>query len=390
MRAYTRGHLSDRDLRHHLTTHTGHERTATAVLLADLAEFDARRLYVPDGYASMSAYCVGELHLSEDAAYKRIQAARKAREFPAIFPGVEEGRLHLSAVLMLAPHLTRENADELLATATHRSRSEIEQLLAERFPKSEMLALVQTLPASSCGRESDPGPARESAAHATECVKEMTCQLAPGRVTVAPRSKVKPHAPGRFELRLTIGQEAHDDLRCVQALLSHQIPAGDIAQVIGLALKTLRVRLEKRKFAKTDRPRTGRRRSTSSTRHIPAQVKRAVYERDQGQCTFVGENGHRCEARKFLEYDHVDPVARGGQATVENIQLRCRVHNQHEAERVFGAEFMSEKREEARRAAEARRARAAEARARATEAEAQAAAEKAHAQAAAAEQAKGE
>jgi len=83
-------------------------------------------------------------------------------------------------------------------------------------------------------------------------------------------------------------------------------------------------------------------------------VKRDVWERDQGQCTFVSDTGRRCESRKFLEYDHVDPVARGGQATVQGLRLRCRGHNQLEAERTFGAGFMSAKREEARRTAAAR------------------------------------
>jgi len=122
-------------------------------------------------------------------------------------------------------------------------------------------------------------------------------------------------------------------------------------------------------------------------------VKRAVWVRDQGQCTFVGERGERCPSRRFLEFDHVDPVARGGQATVAGVRLRCRGHNQYEAERTFGAGFMSDKREQARRAAAEARARAAaaaaearthaaaEARAQAREAEAQARARAAAAEA---------
>jgi hypothetical protein len=69
-----------------------------------------------------------------------------------------------------------------------------------------------------------------------------------------------------------------------------------------------------------------------------------VWKRDQGRCTFVGENGHRCEERRFLEFDHVDPVALGGVASVDRIRLRCRAHNQYEAERVFGAKLMNERR----------------------------------------------
>ena len=76
----------------------------------------------------------------------------------------------------------------------------------------------------------------------------------------------------------------------------------------------------------------------------------------------MSRTGQRCSARKFLEYDHVDEVARGGRSTVENLRLRCRAHNQHAAGRTFGAEFMRRRREAARHAREeAREIRAAEA-----------------------------
>jgi hypothetical protein len=88
-----------------------------------------------------------------------------------------------------------------------------------------------------------------------------------------------------------------------------------------------------------------------------------VWERDGGRCTFVSDAGHRCEARARLEFDHAEPVARGGRATVRNLRLRCRAHNQYAAERTFGADFMSHKRDAARREAEATRSRAAAARA---------------------------
>jgi hypothetical protein len=125
----------------------------TAALLAHLAEVDARKLYLPAAYPSMFDYCVHELHLSEDAAYKRIQAARIARQFPALFEALADGQLHLSGVCLLAPYLTRENADLLLAAAAHRTKAEIESLLAQRFPRSETMELVQALPASPPRRE---------------------------------------------------------------------------------------------------------------------------------------------------------------------------------------------------------------------------------------------
>jgi len=81
-------------------------------------------------------------------------------------------------------------------------------------------------------------------------------------------------------------------------------------------------------------------------------VKRAVWVRDGGQCTFVSDKGHRCEARSSLEWDHIQEFARGGEATVEGIRLRCRAHNQYTAEQTFGAGFMQAKRDQARARAE--------------------------------------
>jgi hypothetical protein len=132
--------------------------------------------------------------------------------------------------------------------------------------------------------------------------------------------------------------------------------------VLELALDTLIRALEKRKFAVTEKPRPPRPGSATGGRYIQAHVRRAVHERDGGQCTFVSEGGHRCPARKLLELDHIVEVARGGTSTVSNIRLRCRTHNQYQAERTFGPELMNQKREE-RRSAAASRAQA-EARAR--------------------------
>ena len=84
--------------------------------------------------------------------------------------------------------------------------------------------------------------------------------------------------------------------------------------------------------AATSRPRRGEGRPSANPRHIPAHVRRAVWERDGGQCTFVSEAGHRCEACKALEFDHVLEVARGGEASVDGIRLPCRAHNQYGAE----------------------------------------------------------
>src|SRR5688572_15741630 len=101
MQSYRLEHLDNETLRGDLHHQVAEERPHTAVVIAHIAEFDARRLYLAEAYPSMFAYCVGELRFSEDAAYKRIQAGRAARRFPRLFVDVAEGRLHLSAVCLL-------------------------------------------------------------------------------------------------------------------------------------------------------------------------------------------------------------------------------------------------------------------------------------------------
>jgi hypothetical protein len=144
-------------------------------------------------------------------------------------------------------------------------------------------------------------------------------------------------------VQFTLSRCGHELLQRAQELLGHQIPSGDIAQVFEKALALAVPQLEKRKFAATSSPRPARTRPSSNPRHLPAEVKRAVRARDGDQCTFVSENGHRCEARTRLEFDHVLEVARGGMSTVEGLRLRCQAHNQYTAERTFGAEFMRQR-----------------------------------------------
>ncbi len=368
---YSLSHLSDRDLLRGLTALVSRDRSNTALLLAHIAEVDARKLYLPAAYSSMFEYCVRELGLSEDAAYRRIRSARAARQFPVIFEALASGKVHLAGVCVLAPYLNAGNVNALLDAAGFKKKAEIEEMIAERYPRSEMLALIESLPARA-----DQGAS----------VNDSTCQLVPGRVgtletsmdvvapdsipvnlptasaptiterSVAPapsaRASVAPIACERFALHFTMGRSTREKLQHVKDLLAHQIPSGDLAAVIDRALDLAILQLEKRKMASVERPRRVPQ-VRSNTRHIPADVKREVWRRDEGHCTYVSEEGRRCGARSMLEYDHVEEFCRGGAASAENIRLRCRAHNQYAAERSFGIEFMRRKREEARLAAKA-------------------------------------
>jgi hypothetical protein len=348
-------HLSDHALLSAVSALLARERSTTAELLAHLAEVDARKLYLPAGYPSMCAWCVGKLRMSEDAAFKRIRAARTAREFPAIFKSLADGRLNVSAVLLLAPHLAPETSEGLLAAAAHQTNAGVERMLAERFPQPDVPAGLLPVPGPMTAALPEAGPrAHDNRQLAARPV---------GTASAAPSARVSPLSATRFALQLTIGQHTHDKLRYAQSLLGHAVPSGDLAEVLDRALDQLIERLERGKFATGARSASHRRRQTAAGRHIPVQVRSEVWRRDGGRCTFVSDGGHRCEARSRLEFDHVEPYARGGEATVAGIRLRCRAHNQFEAERAFGAGFMRHKRLAAAEASAA--ARQARARARA-------------------------
>jgi 5-methylcytosine-specific restriction endonuclease McrA len=351
-------HLSDQVLLRDLAMHTKNDRHTTALLLAHIAEVRRRKLYRGAGYPSMYLYLVHELLMSTDVALKRNQAAWAARKLPAILPAIEDGRLNLTGVVLLAPHLTRDNAEALLAAATHKTTRAIRQLIAERFPQADLRTVIQpiapTIAASpataTVGLQLRDTPARSlelvskpvEPAALSESAKAMEPLAAPPMPMVA---KVAPLSPQRFGVQFTMDQSTHDMLRDVQALLGPSVPSGDIAGVFALALECLKARLEKTKFGKCEHPRTQR--GSKNARYVPSEVKRMVWERDGGRCSFIGAGGKRCDARESLDFDHVIPVARGGEATVANIRLCCREHNQYEAERVLGAGFMLAKREAA-------------------------------------------
>jgi hypothetical protein len=143
-------------------------------------------------------------------------------------------------------------------------------------------------------------------------------------------------SPDRYKVQLTIGGDTLEKLRLAKEMLRHAIPSGDDAAILDRALTALLADLARKKFAATDQPRPSRGTAPGS-RHIPAEVKRAVWLRDLGRCAFVGTNGRRCTERGFVEFHHVKPYAAGGEGTVENVQLRCRRHNDYEARVYFGS-----------------------------------------------------
>jgi hypothetical protein len=255
---------------------------------------------------------------------------------------LETGTLSPTTARLLARRLTDENVEVLLAEAAGKSKRQVEEMLARHFPESDVRASVRKVSgarAMPTTRPETPPPVlalseRGSSSAPTSASSNAPTAPAPVRAVV-PRPVVRPLAPERYEIHFTASAATCETLRLAQDLLGHAVPSGDLAQVFDRALNVLVEELVKRKFAATERPRPSRGQSDDS-RNIPAEVKRKAFVRDGGCCAFVSPDGRRCGSKRFLEFHHLEPYGVGGKPTVDNVQLRCGVHNRYEAELFYG------------------------------------------------------
>ena len=371
-------------------------------IIAHLAEVEQRKLHLKDGSESLFDYCTRVLRLSNSEAFHRITAARVARLFPIVFKLIEQRRLHLTAVCLLRDYLTSENHQELLAEAAHKTKWQVQELLARRFPRPDVESRVRKLPAPRPApapiaavevvvppTEVDPQqrPAespfqRETSASLRDPSPRAPSQSAPPAASQSEASRgvrhaapvpvlAEPLSEARYRIQLNASAALKEKLDRLRALTSHSNPNGDIAVVIERALDLALAEVEKQRFAKTHRLQAARqtgveaksdgvrseRRGPTATANAgprqrartPNAVLREIAERDGLQCSYRGANGCRCSARAFLQVHHEWPWARGGGETADNLRLLCAAHNQLLAERDFGTRHVEVRRSERRR-----------------------------------------
>src|SRR5262245_25920714 len=361
--------IPDDELLQRLAEILAQSRRSEVHLVTHIAGVDERRLYAREACPSMYAYCTQFLHLSEAEAYLRITTGRAARQHPMLLAMLADGRLHLSGIARLAPHLTLENRDWLLARAVHKTKRQILEMLAELFPRPDVPGVMRKLPQKPIparsplpvgprldGVPAPPEPATATTSElgldrvptspepATLPVGELGLDRGPGRAPVlGPPAVVEPLSPARYKVQFTAGAELHDKLERLRALLRHEVPDGDLAAIIDKAVSEKLERLEARRFARVKSPRreTARREPAPASRYLSAAIRRAVDLRDKGQCRFVDAQDRRCPERHQLEYHHRLPYGRGGGPGLSNICLMCRTHNRLMAELDYGKEAMS-------------------------------------------------
>ena len=215
---------------------------------------------------------------------------------------------------------------------------------------------------------------------APSCPRAIDALRDPRRGTLAAAKppRLEPLSADRYGVHFTADGEFCVLLERVRGLAGHRLPSGDLLTLVKRGLEAYERELEKERFAVSNKARRSRDVTLASAersapdgptsdissdeletpavsppalptadplktipspgryRYYPAAVKRAVFLRDGRQCTYVSPEGRRCCTRRCLELDHVEPFAVGGEATIENLRLRCRAHNQRYAREYFG------------------------------------------------------
>ena len=395
--------LSDGELHATVRRLTARSNVALADLLAHLGEVESRGIHRNRACATLYTYCLYELRMSEDAAFRRAKAARLVHQFPDLRGAIARGEIHLTGLLMIAPCLGGERHAEVLERARFRSKREISRLMAELDPKPEVPPRIEavapafprarTLAEGLAGAMAGPVRNLPEGDRPADWVEGAGESIEPDgdeeRVAAADRAlesawqarhEAHPGRPLRYKVQFTASQEYVDLLEEAFDLLGCRKKAASMPEVQLRALRELVERLRKRRrgapggetrAAPARRAKTPKTPESTSTalarqpetretpastaparlsrllgpgpahgRYVPASVRRAVWSRDGARCAYVDDRGRRCAETRGLEVHHREAYAFDGPATVDNLELRCRAHNTLAAEQDFGRQYM--------------------------------------------------
>lgn len=292
------------------------ERKAIADSIACLVEVERRKLFTDLGYSDIFDYCVHRLRYSIGSAYRRIHTSRAANAYPEILSDLQAGTLNLCVVALIAPEFRSQNPAELLAAARGKSKREVEVWLAARRP-------AEPVPAD---RVTVRPPAIEAPVPSGEA----------GLVTLALEDRTLAPNPPTFDYAFVASAGLHQSIERLKDVLWNRFPFGALDDVLGEAVEDYLSRHDpelKLKSRELPLPPA----QVKAGRRVARRLRDLIWARDGGRCTFVSEDGRRCECRRGLELDHVVPYSIGGRSDdPANIRLLCREHNQHERRRLLG------------------------------------------------------
>ncbi|HEX9287766.1 MAG TPA: HNH endonuclease signature motif containing protein [Thermoanaerobaculia bacterium] len=318
------------------------EHLALSEFLVALAAFDAARGWVELGYRSLFELLLRELGLPKGPAYYRMIAAGLIQRYPEVVEPLRDGRLNLTSVTQLAKVITPENRAEVLPRFFNLSKREAKEVVAEIAPAAAppvRTVVTAERPPAHPASTLLPAPP-------VEVLPEEPTSIEPG-LSSAPtpahrqRTQVEPLTAERSRLHVTVSRRLLDKLAAARDALSHSHPGASEETILEVGLDLILERHAKRRgIGAKPSPPKGEKRSPRS-RHVPAQVWRAVWERDGGRCAWPLENGGVCGSTDQLELDHVKGWARGAGTTVDECRILCRWHQDVSARRLYGDDHMN-------------------------------------------------
>lgn len=317
-----------------------------AEFLVALADFDERRCWVALGYSGLFDYLHRELGLSRGTAHYRKTAADLVRRFPEIAEALKDGRLCITSMVELARVITPENREEVLPRFFHRSKREAMAVAAELCPRDTipMRTVVtgveprpETLALSPAARPAVVTEARRGPVQPVELQAQPV--LPPS--AACPRTEAIPLTADLRRLHATVSKEFLRKVEAARSALSHSHPGASLEDILEAGLDLVLAREARRRALGADpRPAPSSPTAPANPRHIPAGVRRAVFQRDGCRCSWPLASSGVCGSTLRLQLDHVVPVALGGASTIDNLRVTCSFHNDLAARQVFGDAHM--------------------------------------------------
>lgn len=286
------------------------EKEVLYSLLLHLGEVDERGLYREEGFSSFFTYLEVGLGYSKASAYRRQEGARFLRKKPELYKKLVSGELSFSSLVELSKCAAQTNLGELVEQSAGKSGEEVHAIVAlEIAPK--VAKKKDSIRVVKCAAKSEEPLLKSESSSAAEPNYQIAFQADEGFMKLYQEAKA-----------LAGGHSMEEVFKKVMKDYTER--------------KSPKERIKRREKRQA--------KAVTKTRYVPVRDKDEVLVRDEGQCTYVSDEGRRCECREHLEFDHIRPFALGGESTAENLRLLCRAHNQLEAERVFGRKFMEARR----------------------------------------------
>ena len=372
--------LSDQNLLFQTKYLVQKERNITIQVLRHLSEIESRKLHLKRGFASLFDYAVRDLGYSHSAAYRRIKVMKLCREVPEIVSKLKVGSLNLTTVSKVQSYfekqdkkakksqtefnLTNQEMDTIFVGDDENCKSN--NIIVECNPEKNLPATIKKnfLPAEDCiitetkkQTKSDKSGLNlnqkldlleQVIGKSSRQTEKLLCEMDSEIYQI--KDKVRYLNKDQIEIKLTVNKNSYENLEILKSLLSHKSPNmsyGRLFQTLselGLDKYDPRRKLKKQKeknlptkIKNNFSPAAGRVRNNKevssekiASRYIPTKIKRLVWTRDQGQCTYIcPETKKKCGSKHFLQIDHIHPYSLGGSSKLNNLRLLCAGHNQY-------------------------------------------------------------